>query len=88
MCVVVELFVGVCCLVIFMGVGVLVESGIFIFCDVFGGFWVCYDLVVLVMFVVFVDDFVLVWGWYEWCCLKVLGVQLNFVYWVIVVLSG
>ncbi|MCF3990793.1 NAD-dependent deacylase, partial [Pseudomonas aeruginosa] len=85
---VVELLAGARRLVIFTGAGVSAESGIPTFRDALGGLWARYDPAALATPAAFADDPALVWGWYEWRRLKVLGVQPNPAHRAIAALSG
>lgn len=85
---VVELLAGARRLVIFTGAGVSAESEIPTFRDALGGLWARYDPAALATPAAFADDPALVWGWYEWRRLKVLGVQPNPAHRAIAALSG
>ncbi|MHC9138287.1 SIR2 family NAD-dependent protein deacylase [Pseudomonas aeruginosa] len=85
---VVELLAGARRLVVFTGAGVSAESGIPTFRDALGGLWARYDPAALATPAAFADDPALVWGWYEWRRLKVLGVQPNPAHRAIAALSG
>jgi NAD-dependent deacetylase len=64
-------------IVVFTGAGVSAESGIPTFRDSFTGLWERFDAEDLATPAAFRRDKELVWGWYEWRRMKVLGAQPN-----------